>query len=362
MIQKTSYGGKSRLGALKKEWDLEAVVNFLFSHTLPPITQFLKDNAIPHSGSKRELQKRVRESIERGVLEVSSIVKLLDDLDGWGNQHVYLYTTTVKQREKWRDEKCVRANLAKIDAEELFNTRIPLILPDEATLSTVEWNRDRIRFVWVEKRTYSLRRTDLDHSDVTSDDDNSAEDIIDWNETDAGGGNIEYRAYEERIQRAITSFDWNLANGQASLLIHRLPTGEKYSTLRRSFEKLLEPVIPFDDFQKVNVARGIKKIAEGKEASNRQLEDATIQGGQARFTSRGRKADVNDDPGLRKAKAGLGETTPLMGNFYWQTVPNHLERETRTKLYAIDNRIGIFGERTEKEVNYVLSRIRFHCR
>ena len=48
-------------------------------------------------------------------------------------------------------------------------------------------------------------------------------------------------------------------------------------------------------------------------------------------------------------------------NLYWLSVQDKPERELHTKLYASDQRIGIFGEHQERDVRYVLSRIRHYC-
>ena len=51
----------------------------------------------------------------------------------------------------------------------------------------------------------------------------------------------------------------------------------------------------------------------------------------------------------------------LLGNFYWLPARGGLARELHSKLYASDQRVGIFGEHLEKDVRHVLVRIRRHC-
>jgi len=81
------------------------------------------------------------------------------------------------------------------------------------------------------------------------------------------------------------------------------------------------------------------------------------------FTSRGRKRDAfQDDPDLSASRNALRDTAAVLGNFYWQPVEGSLKREVHVKLYAQDQRVGVFGELDEVDVRYVLSRIRHHCR
>ena len=214
---------------------------------------------------------------------------------------------------------------------------------------SVEWSADRVRFVWVEKRAFTTRRHDLDRVEGDVDEDVEA-------------GAIIFKAFEGKIQRAVTTFDWNLVNGNAALLIHQLQTSENYADIRSVYEAAIEDAVGVSGFQRIRVGRAIQPMVESDETRNRQVEEATAIGGQARLTSGSRADDITDDPGLVGARNGLGDTAPVMGNFYWlQNEPN-LEREIRTKLYATDQRVGIFKQCTETEVRHVLSRIRHFAR
>ena len=203
-------------------------------------------------------------------------------------------------------------------------------------MSSVEWTKDRVRFIWVEKREWNLRRDDLD----------SEED------------GVLYKAYEDKVARGVTSFDWNLATGQAALMIQRLPSGERYDEIRQDYEDAIEDAVHISNFTRVKITKAIKKLEKSDEVNNRQVAHETGQGGRAQFTSKSRKTDAFDDPDLKKSRDALGQTSSVLGNFYWQEKDGKLDRQLHTKLYASDQRVGVFGECTEEEVQYVLSRIR----
>jgi hypothetical protein len=144
-------------------------------------------------------------------------------------------------------------------------------------------------------------------------------------------------------------------------MIQRLPSGENYDAIREQYEEMLEESVHISNFSRRDVQRAIKKVENSKEATTRQVAHETQIGGRIAFTSRGRQAGVYDDPALKKSRVALGQAASVLGNFYWQPTPPELERQIHVKIYATDRRVGIFGEFTEGEVRYVLSRIRHHC-
>lgn len=321
--------------------ELGIIVEYLFGHRKAAIQSFLESYSLPKSGKKDELRTRVEEAVASGAISADDLVSLLDSIEGWGNQHVYLYSSPPGEQRIWKDETKARQRLKDGGAVSLLNHRRPLALPDKPTLSTVEWSKSHVRFVWVEKREWEMRLSD---EDVQED-------------------GILYKAYRHQVSRGITTFDWNLLTGDAALMIQRLPSGEKYDEIRIAYEQELERFVKVSDFTRVRARRSIRKLEKSKETLNRQLHDETPGGGKAAFTSRGRKSDVNADKDLKKSRTALGtRTVSVLGNFYFLEKLPHIERNIHIKVYSKDQRVAIFGECLEEEVIYVLSRIRHHSK
>lgn len=321
--------------------ELEQLIEYVFGHRKFPIQGFLKKYGLAKTGKKDELQDRIQEALDDGTISPEELVGFLDHIEGWGNQHIYLYTSPPGEQKAWKKEATAKKRLKDAGAADLFNQRRPLILPDEPTLSTVEWSSGHVRFVWVEKREWEMR---LNEEDVEED-------------------GILYKAYLPQLSRGITTFDWNLLTGDAALMIQRLPSGEKYGEIKIAYEAEIEKFVKLIDFTPVKVRRAIRKLEKAAEALNRQVDHETQAGGKASFTSKSRKTDAYEDKDLKKSRAALGgQTVSVLGNFYFLPKANKLERNIHVKVYSTDQRIGIFGECTEEEVAYVLSRIRQHSK
>ena len=324
----------------------EQLLQYVFSHRKTTVQDFLRERNQPINGTKGEIRERLEDHIDANEVSAEDLIALLDRVEGWGNQHIYMYDAPAGEMKIWKSEAKAKERLKKIGHEELFNKRIPLVLPDEPTLSSVEWSAGRVRFIWIEKRKWTQRREDLDH-------DGSA---IGVQHT------ISFKAYEDKVSRGITAFDWNLTTGAAALMIQRLPSGERYDEIRTNYESALEDAIHIGDFAPTKITKAIKRLEKSTEVRNRQVSHETQRGGRVQFTSKSRKVDAFEDPDLKSSRDALGQTSSVLGNFYWQEKLPHLAREIHTKLYAIDHRVGIFGECTEEEVQYVLSRIRYFSR
>jgi len=324
------------------EEEVELVLNYLLAHKKVFVQEFLRERGLFSSGTKESLRGRLEGYLGDGRVSGVELVALLDRIEGWGNQHIYLYKSPDQPIESWLIERLARERLSALGLIDLFNRRRPLVLPEETTLSSIVWGPERLRFVWVEKRQWEERVPEEDIEDIERLD-------------------MVWRAYRLNTTRGLTTFDWDLVSGHAMLMIQRLPSGAKYDHIRHRFEEELEPIVGLNQFQRVRVSRAIQCVERSGEARRRQLAYETRRGGKASFTSASRLSDAYADPDLQSAGQALGgETAGLLGNFYWYPVEGTLERELHSKIYAPDQRVGIFGERREREVRYVISRIRYY--
>lgn len=320
--------------------EVQQVLDYLLAHKKALIHPFLRERSLPFSGAKAQLWARLEGYIAGGRVDASSLVFLLDKIEGWGNQHIYLYRSPSSLIKPWRTKESTRDGLRRIGLDHLLNTRRPLVLPETPTLSTIEWAATRMRLVWVEKRTWYDRVPSRDTAE---------EDIV-------------LRAYRPRIARGIISFDWDLVSGHAMLLIQRLPRGKTYEPIRERFQTELEPIIGIRRFSQLRLAKAIQRIESSGEVRRRQLAYETREGGKASLQSSGQTRDIDSDPDLDGFRQSLGDRTiRTLGNFYWLPTSGNLQREIYTKIYGVDQRVGIFGECEEEEVRYVLSRIRHYC-
>jgi hypothetical protein len=316
--------------------DVDFLLNVLFHHNMAWVQQFLENKSLSAKGTKPELRDRVESCLEAGTLSIGDLVDLLDEVEGWGNQHIYLYKASNALIASLSDDGQVKATLKKLRLARLFNRRIPLVLPNEPTVSAIEWTSQRIRFVWVERRVYRERREDESYTD----------------------GAIEFDAFEVMQSRGIVSFSCDLVSGLAELMIQRLPSGSDYLAEKAKYEEELGRFFDTNQLSQQKISGAIKKADQAAGIRKRSSQLATALGYQVTYTSRSRTDDVYSDPTIRNARRALGTTVAgRLGNFYWPIDG----RDIHIKIYAKDQHIGIFGECTRAEVESVLSEVRSYC-
>jgi hypothetical protein len=327
---------------LHSDVDLELLIDCAMVHKAENLRRFLGEAGVAKSGTKDVLKDRLRDYLDEDSKNAVELTEYLNLIEGWGNQHVYLYRAPSGLNKQWRDDQFVKDLVKKNRVSSILNKPRPVILPQSPTLASIGWTSQRVRFIWNERREWFDRREDAD---------------IEANEE-----NLVFRAWQRKTARGTLAFDWDLQSGEAMLMIQRLPTGTQYSKIRDDMVKWLAPFTDLNAFQVVRVSTGIKRILESGEVRERRTRWETMAGGKATFTSPALHKDIRDDATLRKMEAaGSGAIQGSMGNMYWLTKDGTLKQEFHTLLHRKDQRLGIMGEKIEKEVRYVIGRIRAHC-
>lgn len=323
------------------EEEVAVLLDLMLARPTWQLSPFLRQSRLPSNGTKEAIRQRLAAGLDDGKVDVANLIDLLDELEGWGNQHIYLYKSSHPIAQRWSSTAHVKSILGKHDLIHLHNKRNPLVLPPNRQISSIRQSPERLRIQWIEAREWE---------EHTPDEDIQTEDGI-------------LRYFKRRQARGMAIFDWDLLSGHAALLTQRLPHGNKYDEVRKSFEGELEPILGIGQFERLRLSRSIGKIEDSKEAMRRQFHHELIGGETVSMTSRTRAEDVFKSATLEKARQALGTNTlPLIGNLYWQPVSGKFDRVVHVKLYPKDQRVGIFGACREGEVQYLLSRIRYYCR
>jgi len=128
----------------------------------------LKQAELPKSGTKEALRERLQEALDAGDLTDEELVEALDSVAPWGKQHVFLYQGPRTDIQAWNAPEYTQHLLKQHRLGKLFNARLPLVLPERLTLSSVTHLDGRLRVTAVEKRQYSERTPEHDEEKVTA--------------------------------------------------------------------------------------------------------------------------------------------------------------------------------------------------
>jgi hypothetical protein len=311
------------------------LIDSIFSHKLDFVKEYFRSKEVSFSFRKDILNSKLNEGIDDGTFSLAELIELLDRIEEFGNQHIYLFNCNTEYIKILRNAEYIKDRLRLRNLEKLYNTENFLILPNESTLTSVIHNDNILKFKWVEKRVWK------DPLDERIEDDKLV------------------KTYQINLARGITTFRINLVSGNAEIMIQRLPKGANYESIKDDYLDEISKYIEVHSLVPLGLRRSIKLLEESDEVDKRQIDLETIEGGRVAYKSRDTRSDYQSDAILSRSRTALGNNVSgNRGSFYWKA-NGILERPILTHIYAKDNRLGIFGQRIESEVNYVLSRVRY---
>jgi len=342
----------------------DALLSHLLALKKPQLKDFLGAQKLAKSGSKAEIRERMEAALASGALSSDAVVRFLDEVTPWGKQHVFLYRGPTGSVADWKKPEWVEARLKHHGHHHLLNKRLPLILPEELTLSSITHDGHRLRVTAIRKRLWSERNPELD-------------------ETRSGelGEAIHLRAFVERITRGLVAFEWDLIANAAMLQVSQLPSGTKYEDVADEFFELLEHWLDRSRFTILDLRRAIPRFHKTEEGGgsavlSHKIDYRTLEGRRLAASSASPSSSVLGDPVIDAGLAairdkGVGHLGKFLlgsngtSNGTAATSANGSAhsgaRGVHVHIVGYRNRVRFMTATDEDTVRDVLSRIRTHC-
>ncbi len=151
------------------EHERRVLIDFVLATRKSYIQEFLKRVELPRSGTKSDLRERLRDALDEGLLTHEQLVGFLDSVVPWGKQHVFLFKGPHGDQQAWKDPDHVHRHLKRHRLGKYFNARLPLILPEKLTLSSITHSDGRLRVTAIQRRDYTERASEHDGAKETDD-------------------------------------------------------------------------------------------------------------------------------------------------------------------------------------------------
>jgi hypothetical protein len=320
------------------------------------------------------------------VITPEVVMRALDEVEGWGDQHVVLQVSTEAAAERWQDLEHVRRSLGRSGVLDRLNRSRLLGVPGQPELGEIRWDDRHLRVVWVygqrpwvpapeldvpgrEGSANNDRRGDVVRqgagevgSGVVSEE-SLAKRTYPARGLDTFAGEVCYKAFRRGARRHLCRFDWDLVTGEAFLTLPRMKRESDYASLQGRLLGEAGDFLPLDAFTTLRLAGLIRRLESSSEVSKREVDLVTSKRAEIRFRSAGPKSDAYADPIVSSARRSIpeGKLSGRRGQFYWLAT-GELQRPIQMRVHADVDRIAIHDQCTESEARYVLARIRHHCR
>lgn len=322
------------------ENDLLLLIDLTLSHNNREIQEFLKSKDLKYSGTTKELKEKLKKYIDSGDITPEEIISLLDQLEEYGNQHIYLFNLPENYLSELQDEELLKQNLETNGYLELYNGYRPLFLPENPEILSISYDLDWFKIRWGVKKE---DLTPIEENTITEDD----------------GQKYLIQKFLIRSIRETTLFQVSMVNGDAELLIHR-STNSDYENEKNEYMNQIYNIFKWDPLENIELNPAIVNIESSGEVRTRIINLQTPRRSNIEITSHSKGNSINDDPDALNTRNSVNLAIGKRGNFYW--LPDRsdeiLSRELFTIIYS--DRFSIYGERHEEEVNYVIGRVRYH--
>jgi hypothetical protein len=316
------------------------------------IKELLRAKNLPIGSTKGDFESNLNAAIESGALRLSDVDDWLKLVEGWGNQHVYLYNVT-PALAKGLTEPVVRqrAHTARLDG--IWGATTALQFPDAPSLTSISFSDSVLSLVWQES---SLGWIPVPEKNFQKQE-----------ELDL----FEYRAYRAIEQRAITRFEVHLDRKLAALFIPDPVQNVEHQQAVDEARRVIALLMDIDALDKgqVDVSAVSKNLDQQTVPSNAgAASDVRTQ--KSRLGSGGAYVEfaANDptkaywqEPAVEDVRKSV-RTDQLAkfdgtGGVFIFTGAGSPARDLRVQLYAADERIRLWAQMDANEVWETLSRL-----
>jgi hypothetical protein len=309
------------------------------------IRELLRSKNLRLGTNKEQFGAHLREAIADGQVTRSDLEAWLADVEGWGNQHVYVFDVPDGVADALRRSDEFVGRLAAAGLAEFIDAEIPLDPGEELALATIRHADAGVSFLWVRGSAALVRRKDLDF------------------EEERHGDEIEFHAYERRWSRVAARFEWRFGSGLAAVLIARREERD-YAEQRDLVLGVVDSaIIERRDWPQLDIARVITQlVSAGLDAAEAGAEQAVrvnvtvFQSVAAtiRLAAASEAGSYQDDAAVRDVRRAVDPARFSGGSgdcFLTPTGSPEVERrELHLRLYGREARVLLWGKMTAEEV------------
>ena len=304
--------------------------------------ELLKAKGLPFSGSWKDVERHIEESITDGAIPEEEWVDLVDTAEEAGYQHVFLYHCRRRYLETLAQEGPLREKAKRAGLEHLWNRSRLLLMPETPTVVSISQDERHLKFKWVERRVWKERleqreETDEDRLRVIT----------------------EYRMQQAR---GVIVFKLDLTTGLAQFRIERFKPSDRDNSYQAKLEFYIRELQQFVDqnqLEPLYLAKAVDVLNDPSHGEFRRR-DSRIKT-QLLMTlgaKSPRGVDVNQERmWVAAIDQGEGQYVGSLAYVEWLPDAKSITKDIGVKVFRDSNEVIVFPKCSEAELEHVLSRI-----
>jgi len=175
------------------------------------IRDLLRRMKIPMGVRKEQFEANLLQAVDAGQIGIDDVTKWLEEVEGWGEQSVYLYNVskTIEDDPLWKSVESVKRTLSP-GHRELWNAK-SLEFPDTWKLTGISYDDRSLRYIWHRRLETLVRRPDKDRRE------------------EIDGETYEFKAYLVRDDRSVLRFVLQLEKRLAAVFMQIPAVGNAHA-------------------------------------------------------------------------------------------------------------------------------------
>jgi hypothetical protein len=319
------------------------------------IKELFRSSNITVGATKDELEANVKAMIAAGDLRLGDVDAWLREVEGWGNQHVYLYrisSTLLRQLTVPQ----VRQSAVDARVDHLWDAPTVLAFPDKRELTSISFNDSVLRLVWQEA---SPGWTRVEEKDIHKQE---------------GLDTYEFRAWRMVERRAVTRFEAQLDLGLAGLFIPNPIQGDEHRLVIAEAKRVIAQLMNLSLLERNQLDISVvSRNMDQRKVPDRLTANPKVKTQRSRLSAKADyvefAANSKDIPyweedaihgvGRSVRDLQLAEFQGTGGVYVFQpgSGPDDLDRALLVQLYGSDDRIKLWAQMTAREVWTILSEL-----
>lgn len=312
----------------------EAVRRIVLAQGNTFIKELLRANKIPIGSTKADFAEHLNAAIDGGQLTQSMIEAWLQEIEGWGNQHVYLFAPPKRSHDD------IKQQLEASRHAGAMGRSVSYEFPDNLTLSAISLSGDHLSVTWHRSRGGWQRA--------------KSKDFI----QEEGADRFEFRAYRERFDRSVVRFEWRLTDPYCAVMMQLPIEGDEHDqAFAQVWKDLSEAGIATDALIKFNLSQAIKLLSRKNEATV-QSARLTTEGGHVDLVSTLSDGGIDDVEAVREVRRGVDDASFVSadGLFGFSNEKyTELSRMVKVQGYGFESRIRIWVQCKREDVYLILA-------
>ncbi len=314
------------------------------------IKELLRSKGIKIGSTKADFESNMLEAIRNGQLRRSDVDQWLDEVEGWGNQHVYLHHVpqSMVNDARWWSSGSVLERVRAAGYANLWQAQTSLRFPRKRELSGIYFDGDSFRMVWQQGLGSLVRKSDQDR------------------EEEIEGDRYQFRAYLHRADRTVMRFDMRRRAALAAIFVQTPWTQEAHREALAEVEQSVTPLVDFSTLTRFSTSDAIKRLDQAELADmGRRTSPITTQvtrlsdaGVYVEFANTTAGNTYKDSEPIRHVRQAV-QTERFIGTTGLFSLPvsgrpgGHAK--VKVELYGESSRIRLWAQMTAQQVWEVLT-------